>query len=156
MTTLAGRPHRPVPGGGGPERGHRPEHDVGPERPAELDGDHGYDGPINTRRYQNLADSSSFDAADLLFYGSAFSGADNFKAAGTYNATLLFKDFGSRGALQVSDAPASLLDIAATVCDAIGGCAAELEGASLRRPLPASPHAAVLAVFRDVTRSDEG
>jgi hypothetical protein len=71
----------------------------------------------------------------LLFKGSGFVGVDNIKPVGSYNAAILFKDFGSRGAAHESDAHVSLIDIAATVCESTGTCHADLEGRSLRADL---------------------
>jgi hypothetical protein len=90
-----------------------------------ITSDHGYETNIN-------ADDASPLADELLFEGSAFVGVDNIKPVGSYNPTIFFKDFGSRGAVRESAAHVSLLDIAATVCESIGTCHADFEGRSLR------------------------
>jgi hypothetical protein len=90
-----------------------------------ISSDHGYERNINLQQNHPLA-------RDLLFSFSDTLGVDNIKPAGAYNPTLLFKDFEKSGPLRVNYAPASLLDIAATVCETLGGCGLELEGESLR------------------------
>jgi hypothetical protein len=94
-----------------------------------LTSDHGSALGINSDR--------SKGAAALLFPGSDALGDDNIKAAGSYNPTLFFKDFGARGQVRVVSDHASLLDVPATVCEAIGGCDLALEGQSLRAEIPA-------------------
>jgi hypothetical protein len=64
-------------------------------------------------------------------------GPANIKVAGAYNATIMFKDFQSRGTLERSTAPATLLDVTATVCESIGSCQLKLEGQSLRATIAA-------------------
>jgi len=91
--------------------------------------DHGYEAKINALQDAPLA-------KDFLFPFSATTGPDNIKSAGTYNPTLLFKDFDSHGPLKVNQAPASLLDIAATVCETLQGCSLDVEGVSLRDEPP--------------------
>lgn len=91
-----------------------------------ITSDHGYEIDINNLQFPPLAQ-------DFFFPLSATTGPDNIKPAGSYNPTLIFKDFGSRGALKVNQAPASLLDITVTVCEDLGGCnSLDLEGVSLR------------------------
>jgi hypothetical protein len=92
--------------------------------------DHGYEASINNSPWDQLA-------RELLFPGSGVTGFHNIKAVGTYNPTLLFKDFDAAGELRVSPRPSSLLDIAATVCESIGGCGEDLDGVSLRASVPA-------------------
>ncbi len=90
-----------------------------------ITSDHGYEKNINTDDASPLAD-------ELLFESSGFVGIDNIKPVGSYNPTIFFKDFGSRGAVRESAAHVSLLDIAATVCETTGTCHADIEGRSLR------------------------
>lgn len=49
---------------------------------------------------------------------------------------LMFKDFGSRGPFRLDEAPASLIDIAPTLCTALPGCRRDWEGLNLRYPMP--------------------
>jgi hypothetical protein len=94
-----------------------------------LVSDHGNEMNINSNQGKS--------AASLLFPGSATAGDGNVKPAGAYNPTLVFKDFGARGQVREVSDHASLLDVSATVCEAIGGCDLALEGQSLRVEIPA-------------------
>lgn len=90
--------------------------------------DHGYGPPVNNLKSDPLA-------RELLFRGSDIKGPENLKVAGAYSASLLFKDFQRHGPLKTNPAPASLLDVTATVCDEINSCNLDLEGQSLRKEI---------------------
>ena len=94
-----------------------------------LASDHGYEANINSQDGNPLVQ-------EMLFPGSATLGPENIKPAGAYNPSLFFKDFGAHGPMTEVDTPASLIDISATVCDAIGGCGFALEGQSLQHEIP--------------------
>jgi arylsulfatase A-like enzyme len=93
-----------------------------------LVSDHGYETNINA--------SKEPLAREFLFPGSATLGPMNIKPAGAYNPSLFFKDFGQRGPLREVGAPASLIDVSATVCAAMDGCGFPVEGRSLKDPIP--------------------
>jgi hypothetical protein len=95
-----------------------------------LISDHGNEMNINVSRSRN--------AALLLFPGSGVTGDENTKPAGAYNPTLFFKDFEAGGQIREVSDHASILDVPATVCAAIGGCDLALEGQSLRAEIPSN------------------
>jgi len=72
--------------------------------------DHGYGPKINLD--PKLPD-------DMQILGNSFVNKNGLGSASRYHPTLMFKDFKSRGKLAVSRYPASLLDIAPTVCNRV-------------------------------------
>lgn len=88
--------------------------------------DHGYERGINSLSHQ--------EGGEAFFPQSADATGDprNIKPAGSYNPVLLFKDFGSTGDFTFDRSPASLIDMAPTVCASTGlECQARFEGQAL-------------------------
>ncbi|MBN1635160.1 MAG: sulfatase-like hydrolase/transferase [Deltaproteobacteria bacterium] len=93
--------------------------------------DHGYESNINKLYYEENG---------LQFFtetSMALGDSKNIKPAGAYNPILFFKDFQSRGDLLINHSPASLIDIAPTICEAIQ-CDRYWEGFSLRDEIPSN------------------
>jgi hypothetical protein len=90
--------------------------------------DHGYE--------QNIYnDSANNDERYLHKILRELGDSRNIKPVGSYNPFLMFKPKGSRGALVLKDSPVSLIDIAPTICEAIG-CESQWEGTSLFNDVP--------------------
>jgi hypothetical protein len=92
--------------------------------------DHGYNLLLNEQANQP-------EAAPYFGEGTAELGhPSNFRPAGIYNPVLMFKDFDRTGPLAEDPSPASLLDVAATVCGRVSLCPPDVEGMDLRQALP--------------------
>jgi hypothetical protein len=87
--------------------------------------DHGYE--LNINNFLNDSDS------DRYFHnGANFTGESNIKPAGAYNPMLLHKPANYHGNFVTSDLPASLVDIASTICDG-QDCKRKYKGAVLSK-----------------------
>lgn len=85
--------------------------------------DHGYEGTINSLSHQEGGEAFFPESAD------ATGDPRNIKPAGSYNPVLLLKDLGSTGDFTIDRSPASLIDMAPTVCASTGlECHARFEG----------------------------
>lgn len=93
--------------------------------------DHGYEININKLYHE--------ENGDRYFHrtGAVVAGDENIKPVGSYNPVLLFKDFNSREKMAIDPSPASLIDIAPTICESLG-CDQQWEGFSLRNKIPAN------------------
>ena len=109
--------------------------------------DHGYEINMNRLYHEN--------SGDQYFHrtGAAVGDSNNIKPVGAYNPILLFKDVNSRGKLTIDPSPASLIDIAPTICESLA-CGQNWEGMSLRNEIPADRERAFWQYFGGIDRRD--
>lgn len=111
--------------------------------------DHGYEINMNRLYHENNGDQYFHRT------GAVVGDSSNIKPVGAYNPILLFKDVNSRGKLAIDLSPASLIDIAPTICEYLA-CEQSWEGMSLRNEIPADRERAFWKYFGGIDRRDAG